>query len=160
MSAPKHLAKRRNLERKKQRKQQARLRRLRKREVGPYFEEGVLYGGPSGVKMSEVLAQFVEPFAGWVDGEEDYRKLLTLGAAAWNAALESEAFRQAMLDDALATQVAGATDEDRNAFTKLFSDLVTRKHEQFAAYRRPILDFILEDTGRGYQLVVISSLDE
>jgi hypothetical protein len=42
-------------------------------------------------KMSEVLEQFVEPY--WEelpDTADDFRKILTIGVAAWNAALLPE----------------------------------------------------------------------
>ena len=104
MSAPKDKLKQQKMAKKRQRKEAARLKRRRKRTeawssgtfaVRPSYR----FDAPSGVKMSTVLEEFVEPLADEVEGLEEYRKLLCFGQLAWNAALRGEPERGEMVNE-------------------------------------------------------------
>ena len=79
-------------------------RRLFKRGRGPAVPPGskVVYEPAGGEKMSEVLEDFVEPYQELADTDDSFRKLLTLGMLAWNAALLPQDQRWAMIDEMLA----------------------------------------------------------
>jgi hypothetical protein len=161
MSAPKQFAKRQKLARKRQRKHQRERRNQRKERFLSQPDFGgpsVDFDAPGGIKMSEILDEFVEPFMHLVDGEEALRKLLTLGVVAWNAALGPEARQQEMVDDVIRKGLRGESEETQAACREIVNQLVARKHKFFAAYRRPIINFVLEHRSDGYHLLVLSEL--
>ena len=156
MSAPKSAAKRQKLARKRRRKQEARQRRKRK-QPGSQRESALLLA-PGGVRMSDVLKQFVRPYNHLVDSEEAFRKLLTLGMLAWNAAMQPDGRQEQMVDEVLNEAVGEESWEAQTAAREIVDELIERKQRYFAQYRRPIIDFRLTDLGDQYHLTVISAL--
>lgn len=148
------------------------IKRGRKRDHEHYesliskMEQGPLKGmkyviEPGGkVKMSEVLGAFVEPYAEGADSEEAYRKLLTLGVVAWNASFFPEDERQAMIDKVLDEGIPQGSKELKRGLKNIVNELLARKLAYFAEYTRDILDFQVTDTGTGYHLSVVSTLEE
>jgi hypothetical protein len=112
--------------------------------------------------MSEVLEDFVEPFRDLVGTEtlEDFRKLITMGAAAWNLSLLPEVERGEMLDSLVTRALAESSDEDPEAFRAIIETLVIRKLTFFANNRRPILNFTVEDRGNDFYLLVASGVED
>lgn len=162
MSAPKQLAKRNRLERKRRRKQEAmRRRQSRRDERRP---SGVLESFPSvsemlgGIKMSSVLEEFVAPWRDEVEGREEYSKLLSLGVVAWNAAMEPEERRAILLNSATAAATEGMSHEGRLACRKLIDHLIARKLRYFASCRRTILTYHLDDLPDGGLHLSVASL--
>ena len=148
--------------RRRRQRQQKRFDGLRRKiDEGPLRDEKkVVFIEPKGhVKMSEVLEAFVEPYVDEVDSEEDYRKLLGLAIAAWNVALFPEDKRQDMIDQVIESVSAG-DDVLKANLTEIMSELTERKQKYFRKYRRMIVDFELRDTGRGYELQVVSTLED
>ena len=164
MSAPKQIAKRRKLERKRLRKRETRLKRQRKRQTGWYrpdcFEPVAMLNAPvAGVKMSEVLGDFVAPLDDSGHDLAAYERLLSLGQIAWNAALQPEHRREAMIDDMIEKGLPGESPWERQACRELVHKLVARKLESFAKYQRPILAFQLDELeDGGYYLSVASGV--
>jgi hypothetical protein len=164
MSAPKQLAKRQKLARKRQRKQEARRRRQRKQDLrgGPRdldFGSPMFFGPPGGVKMSDLLQELVEPYAADTEGLEEYKKLLSLGVLAWNIALGPSARDTALIDEGIDRGLGTGNPEARAIARQLIEELIERKRRHFAGFRRPILDFILQDVGDGRcHLSVISAV--
>jgi len=168
MSVPNRLAKAQRLARKRKRKQETRLKR-RKRE-GAWFvadsdpldfpeePQCISFRALGGVKMSDVLGEFVDPYADFVEGIESYRRLLSLAVLAWNAALAPDVQRQAMVDQVLREGLRDASEEWLATGREIVDQLIVRKQRFFAGYRRPILDFSLEDRGDHYYLAVASAL--
>ena len=146
----------------KRRLEAARLQRRRKRPAewsGGTFPIGPIYRfeASSGVKMYEVLEEFVEPFAAEVEGLEEYRRLLCVGQLAWNAALCSEPERGAMVRETLSAAMAGADRETLAAGRVLVETLIARKERHFADLQRSILAFDLQDIGDGWYLNAVSA---
>jgi len=156
MSVPKQIVKRQKLARKRHRKQEARLRRQRR--PGSDSGEYLSFDAPAGVKMSEVLGEFVEPLADDVPDAEAYRRLVTLGVLAWNVALTPEPRRQEMIDDMLGKGLTAESREARATCEEIVDWLIVRKQRYFAAYTRPILKFTVEDRGDHYYLMVMSAV--
>ena len=156
MSIARRRAKMEKLARKRRRKQEARARRQGKRS--PFFGGGssCLFGPVGGVKMSDVLEAFVEPYSGFVNDVEAFRRLLTVGVLAWNAALMPEARGQRLVDDVIRKGEFGM--EDEASCRQLVRELVHRKRTCFADYCRPILNFAVEDDGDSYHLTVLSAV--
>jgi hypothetical protein len=155
---PKSVAKKQKLTRKRNRKREARLRAKQKqdcfREEGSNFD----FDAPGGVRMSDVLDQFVEPFEEHIDDVDAYRRLLMLGVLAWNAALMPESKQQQMVDDVIHEGLREESRYVQAACKGIVNQLVERKKMYFAEYTRPIIDFMVEDTGDNYHLTVTSVL--
>jgi len=111
------------------------------------------------VKMSEILLDFVEPFAEGISDNDAFCRLLTLGVLAWNAALKPEPQCQNIVDRVIARCMRGESTELQAAYKEIVRDLVLRKRSHFAQYRRPILQFHVEDTEDGFHLTVMSLLN-
>jgi hypothetical protein len=172
MSVPKNRVKQQKLARKRQRKQKARLKHHHKRpeiygELMPIdLPLGVKFhnGAVGGIKMSEVLEEFVEPFAHLIEDDERlrnkeaYRNLFMLGTLAWNAALRPMEEREEMIADALSNSLAAESQWMQMQCRQIVDELVARKFKHFAEYKRPILEFVLEDRGNTYHLSVISAI--
>lgn len=168
MSVPKQLAKMQRLARKRKRKQEARRRQKQRRGWAsgepvffdiPNGTRGVRFDAPGAVKMSEILEDFVRPLTEGLGDKKAYCRALTLGVLAWNAALRPEPQRQKMVDEVIAKGLRGESAEVQETCKQIVRDLILRKQRYFAQYRRPILDFHLEDIGSGYHLTVISLLE-
>jgi hypothetical protein len=135
-------------------------RRLFKRERAPAVPPGskVVYEPAGREKMSEVLDDFIEPYSDLADTEDAYRKLLSLGVLAWNAALLPEDQRQAMIDKTLEAGLTRASGANRAQAREFIEMLVRRKQEHFAGNQRAIISFTLSNTADGYHLSVASTL--
>lgn len=118
--------------------------------------EGTIIADPPGAtKMSDVLMALIRPEWDLCEDEEAMRKLLTLGAAAWNAALMTGATRMAFLED-LAQKLPV---EARQDFSEIFEPLIRRKEQLFPHIQRPILSFELTMLPSGqHYLSVLSGL--
>lgn len=92
--------------------------------------------------MSEVLEHFVEPLADSVEGYDEYKELISIAVIAWNAALEPEYRRTALIGSTIDSVVKDL--QYRLTCRELIERLVARKLEHFAQYRRPILAFQLD----------------
>jgi len=167
MSSPKQLAKRRKLERKRQRKQLA-LKKKRNRNLARegYFgysdgalPAGVHFGPLGDVKMSKVLEEFVEPWNNSTLDGEDYNRLLMMGLIAWNAALEPEYRRPVYIQDMIVHSFPDAGPLDRRGIEKTVYLLLKRKMMCYASHRRPIFGFQLEELcDGGFHLTVMSGI--
>lgn len=117
---------------------------------------GMLVVNPPGAaKMSEALMALVEPDWDLCQDEEAMRKLLTLGLAAWNAALRKGTERIAFLEELAQSFPV----ELRQEFMQVVEPLIQRKEKLFPHIRRPIYSFELTwDSGRGPYLTVLSGL--
>lgn len=105
-------------------------------QKGPFRGHKLVVTPRSSAKMSEVLWSFVEPYREFANTEEALRRLLTLAVLAWDAALLPEEERPPM------------------------DELIERKERYFSQYKRPIVDFELQDRGRDYHLIVVSFLED
>jgi len=106
-----------------------------------------------GIKMSQVLERFVEPYMEQVKTEDAYRKLLSIAVAVWNVALLPSEKRLAYLNGLQAM----LPDEVRDEGKKTVVELLERKEKHFSHYRRMIIDFDVADTGSGWYISVIST---
>jgi len=150
--------------RKTKRRRKRRQKRLesfkRKLAQGPLRGQKIVIAPRGKEKMSEVLMDFVEPYLEFADTEEDFRKLLTLAAIAWNASFLSKEEQQDIVDSILDEGIPGATEELKTGLKEIVNMLIARKKAYFSQYTRRIIDFELTDIGRGYHLSVASTLGE
>lgn len=109
-----------------------------------------------GVKMSEVLKKFVEPYRDIANTEGAFRNLMATAMIAWNATLFSVEKRTEYLENIFESFPEGVREDARF----IISDLIARKERYFSEYKRMILDYEVTDTGKDFQLMVISSMDE
>jgi hypothetical protein len=164
MSVPKQLAKRMRMERKPLR---MRERRLARKKTGAtsfcgidFFDlPGVVSGPVGGVKMSDVLNEFVFPVLKSSFDRDALLQLYSVAQTAWNIALEPQRRHETMIDETLDERLVDPTPLQREACREMLSWLVTRKLEHFADYQRPILSFQLDELDDGgYYLSVVSGL--
>jgi hypothetical protein len=143
----------------KLRRRQHRKDKKRRRAQSPGsesapFRDILVVDPPGAAKMSEALLALVEPEWNLCSDEEAMRKLLTLGVAAWNAALMKGAKRSAFLEEL----AQGFPTEARHEFMQVVEPLIHRKEKLFPHIQRPILSFELTwPSGEPY-LSVISGL--
>ena len=122
-------------------------------EIAP-FRNIVVVDPPGAAKMSEALSALVEPEWHLCPDEEAMRKLLTVGMAAWNAALVTGTERSALLES-LAQEFPA---ESRQEFLQVIEPFIHRKEKLFPDIQRPILSFELTwASGKPY-LTVLSGL--
>jgi hypothetical protein len=126
---------------------------------GPLGGSQFVVNPPDAEKMSDVLDDFVAPYEPSAETKDDYEKLLTLAATAWNAALLPEAKRPQMLEEVLGKELPGVPKNLRKDLRAFINELIARKLTHFAANRRMIVDFTLQETHDGYHLSVASTLE-
>jgi hypothetical protein len=114
---------------------------------------------PGMPKISDQLQDFVEPWLEGLNSDEGYRKLLTLGMVAWNAALKPPAERPEMLASFLDV-FGGEGTELANAFLQHVDNLIHHKETdpRFANDHRLMVNFELIETPSGKRLQVLSLL--
>lgn len=127
---------------------------------GPAIPPGtqVVYSPAGRERMSDVLEDLVEPYREMAVDAESFRKLLSLGVAAWNAALLPEDRRWSMIDELIDAAMPAADERDRAGALAIIQSLVRRKLEHFAENRRMIYSFELTDRGDDFHLAVASTL--
>lgn len=113
-------------------------------------------GITGGIKMSEVIENFIEPYMDLADTEANLRKLLTLAGLAWNTALFPKEERAKMLDDGLAT----LPPEARPGLKAFVEEMIKRKDQHFSEIRRAVVDFEVHTTKDGFYLNVASTPGE
>jgi len=105
-------------------------------------------------KMSEVLTEFIEPYAGAATTEERYRKLVLVAVVAWNASLFPPRARRLMLDSIIDEAMPyGAED-----MKLVIQELIQRKERYFSDITRAILSYELTMTKDGSHLSVAATL--
>jgi hemerythrin len=136
---------------------QARLER--RVQQGPLADSKIVAAPKGQAKMSEVLEDFVEPYIDEIDDTlEAHRKLFSVAALAWNAALLPEEKRQEMVNDLVEKGLKGVSARDKRVFWGIVDELIQRKLEHFADNNRFVVDFELIKAGTGYHLTVISTM--
>ena len=110
--------------------------------------------GPTsdGIKMSDVLEEFVEPYRQFAETEDAYRKLLTAAIVAWNVTLFAEKDRPSRLDQLLLTLPEDVREDGR----QIIEELMVRKQRFFSQHRRMIIDFEVAGTPGDWHLLVMS----
>lgn len=131
------------------RAQQALIRRVRKnRQQGLAVTAAV-----DGVRMSEVMDEFLDPYRDPAGTIDEYRKLLILGIMAWNLALLPESKRSRMFGELS----AGFPADARVVGERIITELIVRKERDFPQHRRMILDFEVIDAGSHWDLSLVST---
>ncbi len=109
--------------------------------------------------MSTVLEEFVAPMFDVAEGYEACSTVISIGIVAWNAALEPDYRRAAFISSAIDAAMKDADIHERLRCKALIENLVVRKLQHFAEYRRPILAFHLNELDDGgFYLSVASAV--
>ena len=94
-------ASRKRRQKRRQRKQKA-AKTLRQRVRRQFRNQKVaIMDAQDGVKMSEVLEEFIAPYQQVANSEEQYSKLLAMAVTAWNVALFPAQKRKAHIEEML-----------------------------------------------------------
>jgi hypothetical protein len=153
-------SKSRQKKRKNQQKpgQQSIERLKRKLEQEPLGDVKFVVEPQGQVKMSDVLERFAEPYLDFAETAEDYRKLFTVAALAWNAAFLPPSEQEKMVDDILGARVPADSGELKKGLTEIVGALIARKQALFADNTRKIVNLELTETASGFHLSVASTL--
>ena len=130
----------------------------RKLDQGPFRGYKLIAGPTDEAKMSDVLADFVAPYVVAAHSEDAYHKLLTLAVLAWNAALLTEDQQQQMIDDVLIQGLGAAPESLKMELREFVGALIVRKKALFPDNQRAIIEFEIQNSGKGYHLSVVSTL--
>jgi hypothetical protein len=141
-----------------QEKQQKRLRRLKRQHAQSVSSDSshVVIDPPGLEKMSDVLEEFVDPWMTSAETTDGYRRLLTLGMAAWNAALLPADKRAAFIEELAGNGRIPA--EGRPMFRSIIQEMIDRKQAFFSENTRAIVSIELIDAGDEPYLTVASTL--
>jgi hypothetical protein len=108
-----------------------------------------------GVKISEVLLNYLEPYTEGLEGEDLWNKVLGIGVIAWNAALLPSNTLKEALEGAMETLPV----PERQKVIAILEEMVQRKKRFFAHDRRFIIEYHLRIGIDGPFLSVVSSSD-
>jgi hypothetical protein len=116
-------------------------------------------------KMSEVLKDFVRPYADIPQNKQEIEHLLDTAVTAWDLALMPEGERITMLDEIFAPILKKAKKnidkEDLATSRALIEDLIDRKLKYFANEKRQVVDFQVDYFSQGkYHLSVASVIPQ
>lgn len=139
---------------KKRNDRRRRPQRDLKRRVKENFPHQEVIVGPTGdgIKMSDVLEEFVKPYEQFAETKEAYRKLLTAAIVAWNVMLFPEKDRWSRLDELLGTLPENIREDGK----QIIQELMVRKERFFSQHKRMIVDFEVADIGSKKHLSVMS----
>jgi hypothetical protein len=139
---------------KRKKDKQARRRRLGRAARALPGDTMIVVSPPGQAKMSEVLVEFLEPYSEHWRTVEEFRKLVSVGAVAWNAALLPRSEREAFLQE----MVQAVPPEVRQDMRSIVEEMIHRKETYFADNKRAIVNYEIAMTPAGPHLSVISSL--
>ena len=114
-------------------------------------------------KMSEVLKDFIRPYADIPQNKKELQRLLETAVTAWDLAFMPKEKRESELDQMFASMLKKAKKnidkEDLATSRALIEDFINRKLKYFADEQRQVIDFQVEYLGRGeYHLSVASAM--
>ncbi|MFM7603391.1 MAG: hypothetical protein ACKO7R_19670 [Pseudanabaena sp.] len=114
-------------------------------------------------KMSEVLKDFIRPYADIPQNKKELQRLLETAVTAWDLAFMPKEKRESELDQIFASMLKKAKKnidkEDLATSRALIEDFIDRKLKYFADEQRQVIDFQVEYLGRGeYHLSVASAM--
>ena len=114
-------------------------------------------------KMSEVLKDFIRPYADIPQNKKELQRLLETAVTAWDLAFMPKEKRESELDQMFASMLKKAKKnidkEDLANSRALIEDFIDRKLKYFADEQRQVIDFQVEYLGRGeYHLSVASAM--
>jgi hypothetical protein len=114
---------------------------------------------PSGVaKMSEVVIDFIEPYAEYAETYEAYQKLVMIAIVAWNTTLLPEKKQKPMIKKMIKS--LSLSRSDARDTKGIIEELIERKNKHFAEHTRTIMDYQVIEKRDGFHLSVASALDE
>lgn len=141
---------------KKKRKQKNTLAEFkREMEVDEEFKGQKIQLHERGEKMSEILGLFIEPYIEYTTNYHAYNNLVATAVVAWNAALLDAKHQRQFLNDAKKSMTIDPTTQ--KDLLAIVSEMIARKKLLFAANRRFIVNYKVIDTGRNYQLIIVST---
>ena len=112
-------------------------------------------------KMSEVLEDFVSPYADIPSSKKELESLFGMAVSAWNLSFMPEEERTKTLDQvfAQAFNPRNVDAEDLEIGRAMVEEMIDRKLKYFADEHRQVTDFQVEYVGQGdYYLSVASSI--
>jgi hypothetical protein len=148
------MATRKNKKQKREAKKRNRRARARRSMDFP-ADDIVLVEPPGAVKMSQVMIDFLKPYADQWHTPVEYENLVDLATVAWNAALAPVDQREAMLNKV----VESVPGELRQDMRTVLEAMIRRKEIEFAWINRGIVNTQVTRTPTGLHVSVVSTLE-
>ena len=126
---------------------------------GPLGDVPVVISSPHHEKMSEVMAQFIEPYLTDSMTTDMVRRLVLMATAAWNAALFPEPKRSEIIDELFNSAFPPDPAIQREARAGM-AVMIQRKLSYFRDNQRFIISCDVKGAGRDLNLVVMSTLNQ
>jgi hypothetical protein len=123
-----------------------------RRKMSDRIEDVRFVETENGVKMSEVLERFIQPYMYLAETEADMAKLVGLAVVAWNASLMPEKKRSELINGTVGALPREAQADVRQSI----ADLIERKKRHFAKIRRIVVDYESKETAGEFHLAVAS----
>lgn len=111
---------------------------------------------PGEEKMSNVLLDFMSPYLKSATDRESFERLIIIGIAAWNSAIQPEP----AINDVIKEFAKKMSIIDRFYFRRFLKVLVKRKNQLYPENKRFIVSYQVIETGSGWHVSVISTLTE
>lgn len=109
------------------------------------------------VKMSAVLLDFLHEHQPYATTRQAFDHMIKTGIFAWNLAILGDEEQQQAEIDKHAAKVNAETGE---AFRTVVAELIARKQQYFAQYRRLIVEYQIAETANGFDLSVVSTAEQ
>jgi hypothetical protein len=109
---------------------------------------------PPGVKkLSQVLVEFIEPYADLCTDDNRFGRIISVAVVAWNAACYSGSKRTEFLQKMLQL----VPPEGREGMASIVAEMIERKERYYADDRRFVVSYQVIPTPQGRQLGVMST---
>jgi hypothetical protein len=111
----------------------------------------------SEIKVSALLLDFLHEHQPHATTRQAFDHMVKTGIFAWNLAIVAdEAEQQAEIDK----HAAKVGTETGDVFRTVVNELIARKQQHFAQFRRLIVEYEITETAKGFDLSVVSTGDQ
>jgi len=108
----------------------------------------------SELRMSEVIGDFISPYADDMETVGQYEKLVTIAAMAWNSAILPPEARDLTVEQMLKSIPTGVED----GLVDFFDELLARKRQYFSHINRIIVNYEVTELDDGEWYLAVASI--
>lgn len=108
---------------------------------------------PSGVKMSEVMHDFIQPYLDDEITKDSISSVMSMALVAWNGVMFDEQTRKELLGKVL----NDIPDDMREDVLDMLEHMMDRKRRLFFDYKNYVFNFEIMEKNNKYQLLVAST---
>lgn len=108
---------------------------------------------PDGIKMSEVMQSFIQPYLGDDITKDRLAVVMDMALFAWNGAMATEQMRKELVSKLR----KDFPEEIREQAMEMLEHMMDRKRQLFSDYTRFVYSYEIVDKKNSYQLLVASA---